>query len=44
MADPITNILKMLFGNLTKTGVDYGGDAGPDMSQPALKTPSWSPS
>jgi hypothetical protein len=41
MADPITNILKMLFGNLTKTGVDYGGDAGPDMSQPGAISEDW---
>jgi hypothetical protein len=40
MSDPITNILKMLFGNLTKTGVDYGvpGDIS---QQPGAINEDW---
>ena len=35
MPDPITNILKMLFGNLTRSGVDYG-NAAPPRDQPGM--------
>jgi hypothetical protein len=37
----LMDILHHIFGNLTKTGVDYGGNAGPDMSQPGAISEDW---